>query len=57
MGFLIRMFCKHKWQTHAKIDYSWIEKVEGTCDKTQNVGHTVEVLICEKCGEIKKIKY
>ena len=57
MGFFIRMFCKHKWKTHTKKNYQWEQKVEGTWDRFETLSETVEVLICEKCGKIHKIKY
>jgi Fe2+ or Zn2+ uptake regulation protein len=57
MGIFIRMFCKHKWKTHTKKVYVWIQKVEGTWDRMETVSETTEILICEKCGKIHKIKY
>lgn len=43
--------------THAKKNYEWAEKVKGTWNYTETFSETVEVLICEKCGKIKKIRY
>ncbi len=57
MNFIKRLWCNHKWKLHAKKEYKWTEKVEGTWDRLTNISETHEVLICEKCGAIKKIKY
>jgi hypothetical protein len=57
MGLLTKIFCKHKWKTHAKKDYIWSQKVEGTWDRVERVSTTSEVLICEKCGKIRQIEY
>lgn len=51
------IFCKHKFKTHAKKEYEWTEKIPDTWDAFRLVSETVEVLICEKCGKIKKIRY
>lgn len=60
-----KLFCMHQWKTHAKETYEWTEKevVEGTMlwpqpliqDKSYQ--DTVEILICEKCGDVKKLSY
>lgn len=47
------MFCSHKWKSHTKKSYEWNEKG----DMINTVSNTIEVLICEECGKIKKIKY
>ena len=57
MGLLTKIFFKHKWKTHAKKDYIWSQKVEGTWDRVERVSTTSEVLICEKCGKIRQIEY
>jgi len=57
MGIFNRFFCRHKWVSHNKKEYRWKEKVQGTWDRTETVSETVEILICEKCGKIHKIKY
>ena len=57
MGIFIRMFCKHKWKTHTKKVYEWIQKVEGTWDSIDTFSETIEILKCQKCGKIHTIKY
>jgi hypothetical protein len=54
MSWIKRVLCSHKWKTHAKEHYSWHEKIEGTWNDYEKVGETIEILICEKCGKIKK---
>ncbi len=62
---LEKLFCKHKWTTHAKEVYKYTGKevVEGTKDwyhpviELQEFQHTDEVLICSECGKIKQIRY
>ena len=63
---LNKLFCSHKWKTHTKVVKEYqqyyrtgnvfdqntqYKKVGGTTEKT------IEVLICEHCGKIKKITY
>lgn len=63
--FWSKLFCSHKWRTHTKKKYEWDEEsiVSGTelwhqpKFKIQSYGNTVEVLICEHCGRVKKITY
>jgi hypothetical protein len=44
-----KLFCKHKWQVHSKI-----EVYGGEHSKTP---HTMrQTLICQECGKITKIK-
>tara|TARA_R110002020_G_scaffold465503_1_gene686952 strand:+ start:1227 stop:1403 length:177 start_codon:yes stop_codon:yes gene_type:complete len=57
VSFFKKLFCEHKWKVHAKKEYRWDEKVDGTWDKVETVSKTYEILICEKCGKIKKIIY
>lgn len=65
MGLFDKLLCKHKWKSHSKKVYKWDETqvVQGTehwrYPKTeiQEIEETVEVLICENCGKVKKIKY
>lgn len=57
MKILKKFLCSHKWKTHAKKEYEWNEHIEGTWGKFQRVGETTEILICQECGKIKKIKY
>lgn len=60
-----KLFCSHSWETHVKETYEWAEKK--VVPFTENwfrpqvqefeFSETVEILICKKCGKIKKIKY
>lgn len=57
-----KWFCKHKWISHHKQAYKreiferWqYEKEYRPTGVTKET--TEEVLICEKCGKIKKIEY
>jgi hypothetical protein len=44
-----KLFCKHKWQVHSKIGV-----YDGEHSKTP---HTIrQILICQECGKITKIK-
>lgn len=59
------LFCNHKYKTHYKKVYEWNETeiVNGTQNwykpltEISQFSETVEVLICENCGTIKKIVY
>lgn len=65
MSRLTAMFCNHKYKLHNKVTRQWEDKrlVDGTemdyhpVIKTIQIIETTEILICEKCGDIKKIKY
>lgn len=57
MRLLKKLFCSHKWKTFSKKEYNWEEKIDGTWDKLQSFSETIEVITCEHCGKIKKIKY
>ena len=65
MSLLKKLFCSHKWQTHAKQKYTRTTKevVEGSeywyQPMVQNkvTDTTNEILICTECGKIKKIEY
>jgi Fe2+ or Zn2+ uptake regulation protein len=57
MKLFKKLLCLHKWKTHTKKVYNWTEKVEGTWDKIDNFSQTHEILICKRCGKIKKITY
>lgn len=46
-----KLFCNHKWNSHAKNCYSNGEFNAGRIESTS------EILICEKCGKIKQINY
>lgn len=60
-----KLFCKHKWTSHAKTTTNWTDTkiVNGTAHwwnpKTMEVVNheTTEVLICSECGKITKIIY
>lgn len=55
--------CLHTWKTHAKKEdiseniYHWNSYDEKYEETPLVEVYTIEVLICEKCGKIKKIKY
>jgi len=57
MNLFKKLFCLHKWETHAKKEYQWEEHIKGTWGKFEKVSETTEILICEECGKIEKIKY
>jgi hypothetical protein len=60
-----KLFCRHKWKTHAKEKYEWkqIEIVEETkywptpIQQVIEYSNIEEVLICESCGKIHQIEY
>lgn len=57
--------CSHRWKQHTKKEYEWEERslARGTeywirpIIENNTVNETIEVLICEKCGKIKTVKY
>jgi hypothetical protein len=53
---MIRWFCKHKWKIVDSVKISTFEN-EGS--KTPHSHRLTYVMLCEKCGKIKKksIKY
>lgn len=58
---IMSFFCRHKWTTRSK-DKKIFETLERTVlNGYQPMGDTremtVEILVCEKCGEIKKMVY
>lgn len=53
MNVFKKMFCGHDWKQHAIKKYQWQEKT----DRLHTFSETHEVLLCKKCGRIKKIKY
>jgi len=63
--FLKKIFCSHTYTSHAKKEYNWNETNvipetrywNNPLTETNEYSTTVEVLICSKCGKIKKIKY
>lgn len=65
MGLLDKLLCKHQWKVHSKKEYEWDETrvVKGTehwyhpQTETRHYSETLEVLICEKCGKVKKLIY
>ncbi len=60
-----QLFCKHNWETHTRetIEYEEKEIVEGTelwfspSIVTYPYKDVTEILICKKCGKIKKIEF
>ena len=62
---LSKLFCHHKWKTHSKDKSTWteMELVEGTehwlnpITRQKKYTETTEILICECCGDIKKLTY
>lgn len=62
---MLKWFCKHEWDSHSKKEYTWDEEtpVKGTewwiSPKYEKITYSqiVEILICKKCGKIKKIHY
>lgn len=52
-----KLFCLHKWKSHARTTYNWKERIDGSWNGYQNVSETTEILICTECGKIKQIKY
>lgn len=57
-----KLFCRHKWKTHSK-DRKYIQTYvrniigDGYNPTDVTKEFTVEILICEHCGKIKKLKY
>lgn len=62
---MISLFCKHDWNVHSKEKYEWDETtaVKGTEHwyapkwEHSHISETVEILICKKCGKVKKVVY
>lgn len=56
-----QLFCKHKWKTHFKGKFQEEKMIMHPIGSASSTGithdFTKEVLICEKCGKIKKIEY
>lgn len=57
-----QLFCAHKWNTHIKAKKSletFVPNIIGDNYNATGIVNdiTIEFLICEKCGKIKKIKY
>jgi len=49
------LFCCHSWKSHAKRNI--IKKIEYKDGSGIQKEFIREILICEKCGKIKKIDY
>lgn len=62
---MMSLFCKHSYNSIAKEEYNWDEPqiVKGTEHwftpkfEKHNISETVEILLCNKCGKTKKIRY
>lgn len=49
---LEKLLCNHKWIDHAKVERECAPSfINGRIEST------TEILICEKCGRIKKLIY
>lgn len=59
MKMFQKLFCPHKWIVHAKQKYEETNSSPSIHGGrvTDKISFTREVLICEKCGKIKKIEY
>lgn len=65
MNIFKKLFCDHKWKSYKKSFHEWEteEIVPGTKRwykpriQIQRYTETTEILICEKCGKIEKVKY
>lgn len=65
MQILDKILCKHDWKTHTKKVYKWTkrEPLPGTeywynpIWQKIKYSETVEVLVCKKCGKVKKVFY
>lgn len=56
---IFSLFCKHKWKGHSKktTSVSTTEVVSETKIQEHTYHNTTEILICEKCGKIKRLQY
>lgn len=58
MSLLSKIFCSHVWKTHAKKKYQLENWLMNSHLKYEPTGiteqYTTEVVICEKCGKIKR---
>lgn len=61
MNLWTKFFCSHKWESHVKQPYIVKYKSHDILGNYYDTGlvdrYTKEVLICEKCGKIKTLKY
>ena len=56
-----KLFCKHKWKVHNR-DKILVKELDTDTKYWYTpiwyqYYETTEILICEECGKIKKIKY
>lgn len=51
MNIFKKWFCSHKWKSHSKQERQLL------VDNVVIRDYILEILICENCGKIKKIKY
>lgn len=65
MSLFKKLFCRHRWRTHAKEKREWVGRspVPGTehwslpLFEEGPLGEVVEVLVCKRCGKIATLKY
>lgn len=57
MKIFEKLFCKHKWKSHSKQAREEHHRISPTFEYVKTREYTLEVLICEHCGKIKKIEY
>lgn len=58
MHFFVKLFCRHKWISHAKnIHMIATLKHSGRDIQKEAVTNTTEIIFCTNCGKVKKIKY
>lgn len=50
--FISKIFCLHKWETHAKVEREALY-IQNRVVNTEST----EILICTECGKIKKLVY
>lgn len=51
-----KLFCKHKWKSHVKQPVHQVKR-DSYGEIILNHEYIDEVLICENCGKIEKIRY
>jgi len=59
-AIITKLFCPHKWHSHAKttkMNPMYYMNTEEKLEVVQSSGKTTEVLICDSCGKVKVIRY